>query len=208
MATTSGSGEPGRSKRARSWITDAPPPAQHQLSSTSMAIGAFNTLVIKTLDAIDVAAKYFVYKLYEAAGRRAMQWSVAAWAGRVTRRPFPGQLSASWVILQDARGKPLDRMACADRRRAARGPQGETNEPRLRDQGRRGLSASLGPAVGPVRLGGLARISSYQLTNGGVVLWLRKPALRSTREPATSRRTRECQYRPSSILPCCEFLRS
>ena len=30
---------------------------------------------IKTLDAIDVAAKYFVYKLYEATGRQPMQWA-------------------------------------------------------------------------------------------------------------------------------------
>jgi hypothetical protein len=43
-----------------------------ELSSTSMAVGTFNmprskptSKVIKTLDAIDVTARYFVYKLYD-----------------------------------------------------------------------------------------------------------------------------------------------
>jgi hypothetical protein len=46
-----------------------------------MAIGTFNMprpkrppKVIKTLDAIDVAAKYFVYKLYDATRRDRIQW--------------------------------------------------------------------------------------------------------------------------------------
>jgi len=31
--------------------------------------------VVRTLGAIDVAARYFVYKLYEATGRQPMQWA-------------------------------------------------------------------------------------------------------------------------------------
>ena len=30
---------------------------------------------VRTRDALDVAARYFVYKLYEATGRQPMQWA-------------------------------------------------------------------------------------------------------------------------------------
>jgi hypothetical protein len=117
-ATTSGSGEPPDGlKETRSWITDAPPPAPHQLSSTSMAIGTFNiprskpsSKVIKTLDAIDVAAKYFVYKLYEATGRQPMQWAPLHGLGE-SRPTISRAVERGWVILQAVGGKPLDRKA-------------------------------------------------------------------------------------------------
>ena len=44
---------------------------------------------LKTIGAIDVAARYFVYKLYEATGRQPMQWA-AAWTARVSGDHFPG----------------------------------------------------------------------------------------------------------------------
>ena len=47
----------------------------------------------KTIDAIDVAAKYFVYKLYEATDGRPMQWQLLLGLGS-PRRPFPGLLRA------------------------------------------------------------------------------------------------------------------
>ena len=57
----------------------------------------------KSLDGIDVAARHFVYKLYDTADGQ--QWSVlhgmhesAATISRAVER--------GWVILQDARGKP------------------------------------------------------------------------------------------------------
>jgi hypothetical protein len=39
----------------------------------------------KTIDAIDVAARYFVYKLYEATGRQPMQWVALQVEGRQGR---------------------------------------------------------------------------------------------------------------------------
>jgi hypothetical protein len=52
-----------------------------ELSSTAMVIGTFNirttkSKVVKTGDGTDVAARYFVYKLYEATDGQPMQWQV------------------------------------------------------------------------------------------------------------------------------------
>jgi hypothetical protein len=59
-----------------------------------MAIGTFNILstkgqskVVKTRDGTDVAARYFVYKLYEATDGHPMQWPLNettpfAWSSR------------------------------------------------------------------------------------------------------------------------------
>ena len=62
------------------------------LSSTTMAIGTFNIRttkpkVVKTRDGTDVAARYFVYKLYEATDGQPMQWPLNettpfAWSSR------------------------------------------------------------------------------------------------------------------------------
>lgn len=66
--------------------------------------------VIKTRDGIEVAARYFVYKLYEATDGQPMQWQVllgmAESAATISRAVERG-----WVILQDVKGKPLERKA-------------------------------------------------------------------------------------------------
>jgi hypothetical protein len=67
-------------------------------------------MVIKTLDAIDVAAKYFVYKLYEATGRQPMQWATLLGLGE-SRTTIARAVEREWVILQGVRSKPLDRKA-------------------------------------------------------------------------------------------------
>jgi len=63
-----------------------------------------------TRDALDVAARYFVYKLYDATRREPMQWvalkeidEASATIARAAER--------GWVVLEGAAGKPLDRKA-------------------------------------------------------------------------------------------------
>jgi len=90
--------------------------------ATTVAIGTFNIRaskprVVKTDDGTDVAARYFVYKLYEATDGRPMQWQMGESAASISRAVERG-----WVILQDLKGKPLDRKAALteDGRRLAR----------------------------------------------------------------------------------------
>jgi hypothetical protein len=64
----------------------------------------------KTIGAIDVAARYFVYKLYEATGRQPMQWVALDGLGE-SAATISRAVERGWVILQDVRGKPLDRKA-------------------------------------------------------------------------------------------------
>jgi hypothetical protein len=66
--------------------------------------------VIKTRDGTDVAARYFVYKLYEATDRQPMQWQVLSGIGE-SAATISRAVERGWVILQDVRGRPLDRKA-------------------------------------------------------------------------------------------------
>jgi hypothetical protein len=66
--------------------------------------------VFKVQEGLDVAARYFVYKLYEATGGQPKQWGVllgmeesAATISRAVER--------GWVVLQGVSRKPLDRKA-------------------------------------------------------------------------------------------------
>jgi hypothetical protein len=80
-----------------------------------MVIGTFHipnakSKAIKGRDGIDVAARYFAYNLYEATGGERQQWRALremaeSWA-TVTRAVERG-----WVLLQDVKGKPLERKA-------------------------------------------------------------------------------------------------
>ena len=64
----------------------------------------------KTSDAADVAARYFVYKLYEATDGRPMQWHVLHGMGeRATT--ISQAVDRGWVILQGVPGRPLERKA-------------------------------------------------------------------------------------------------
>ena len=80
-----------------------------------MAIGTFNIRttkpkVVKTGDGIDVAARYFVYKLDDATGGQQMQWHVLHGLGE-SAATISRAVERGWVVLQEMRGKPLDRKA-------------------------------------------------------------------------------------------------
>jgi hypothetical protein len=86
-----------------------------ELSSKTMPIGTFNfrttkSKVIKTGDGTDVAARYFVYKLYEATGARPLQWQLLHGMGE-SAATISRAVERGWVILEDVRGRPLDRKA-------------------------------------------------------------------------------------------------
>ena len=66
--------------------------------------------VMNTLDAIDVAARYFVHKLYEATDRQPMQWQVLHGMGE-SAATVSGAVERGWVILQEVSRKPLERKA-------------------------------------------------------------------------------------------------
>jgi hypothetical protein len=68
---------------------------------------------------IDVAARCFVYKLYEATGRQPMQWATLHGLGESTAT-ISWAVERGWVILQGS--TPLERKAALtdDGRRLAR----------------------------------------------------------------------------------------
>ena len=78
---------------------------------------------IKTRDGTEVAARYFVYKLYEATRGQPMQWQVLFAMGE-SAATISRAVERGWVVLQDVRSKPLDRKAALTdegRRLARRG---------------------------------------------------------------------------------------
>jgi hypothetical protein len=76
---------------------------------------------LKIRDGTDVAATHFVYKLYDTTGGEAMQWQLLHGMGE-SAVTISRAVERGWVILQDARGKPLDRKAALtdEGRRVAR----------------------------------------------------------------------------------------
>jgi hypothetical protein len=66
--------------------------------------------VIKIRDGTEVAARYFVYKLYEAADGHPMQWAALYGMGE-SAATISRAVERGWVILQDVRGRPLERQA-------------------------------------------------------------------------------------------------
>jgi hypothetical protein len=79
--------------------------------------------IAKTNDASDVAARYFVYKLYEATDGQPMQWRVLRGMGEKAAT-ISRAVERGWVILQGVLGKPLERKAALTdegRRLARRG---------------------------------------------------------------------------------------
>jgi hypothetical protein len=66
----------------------------------------------KTIGAIDVAARYFVYKLYEATGRQPMQWVALHGLGE-SAATIARAVERGWVILQDEGQAPRPR-GCAN----------------------------------------------------------------------------------------------
>jgi hypothetical protein len=95
-----------------------------------MVIGTFyipkakeKSKVVKPGDGTDVAARYFVYKLYEVTDGQPKQWRVLHGMGE-SAAAISRAVEHGWVILEDVRGKPLDRKAALTdegRRLARRG---------------------------------------------------------------------------------------
>jgi hypothetical protein len=65
---------------------------------------------VTTNDAIDIAARYLVYKLYEATDGRRMQWRVLYGMGE-TAATISRAVERRSVIVQGVAGKPLERSA-------------------------------------------------------------------------------------------------
>jgi hypothetical protein len=101
-----------------------------ELSSTRMDIATFNAptakglpKVIKIRDGTEVAARYFVYKLYEASDGHPMQWAASYGMGE-SAATISRAVERGWVILWGTSGKPLElKAALTDegRRLARRG---------------------------------------------------------------------------------------
>ena len=77
--------------------------------------------VVKTGDGADVAARYFVYKLYEATDGQPMQWQVLLGMGE-SAVTISRAVERGWVILQEVSRKPVECKAALtdDGRRLAR----------------------------------------------------------------------------------------
>jgi hypothetical protein len=60
----------------------------------------------RTADTTEIAARNFVYKLYEATGRQPMQW--ATLRRMIESRAIIGRaVERGWIILEGTSGKPL-----------------------------------------------------------------------------------------------------
>ena len=77
------------------------------LSQTFIPKSKGTSKVVKTRDGADVAARYFVYKLYEATDGQPMQWQLLHGMGE-SAATISRAVERGWVVLQDLRGKPLD----------------------------------------------------------------------------------------------------
>jgi hypothetical protein len=66
--------------------------------------------VNKIRDGTEVAARYFVYKLYETTDGQPMQWATLQGMDEL-RATIARAVERGWVILQDVRGRPLERQA-------------------------------------------------------------------------------------------------
>jgi hypothetical protein len=80
------------------------------LSQTFIPKSKGTSKVVKTSDGADVAARYFVYKLYEATDGQPMQWQPLHGMGE-SAATISRAVERGWVILQDLKGKPLERKA-------------------------------------------------------------------------------------------------
>ena len=72
------------------------------------AKGGPKAIIIR--DGTEVAARYFVYKLYEATGGHPLQWAALCGMGE-SAATISRAVERGWVVLQGVEGKPLDRKA-------------------------------------------------------------------------------------------------
>ena len=104
-----------------------------RLSSTRMTsrpfiIPAAKGKSFKTIDAIDVAARYFVYKLFDATAGQPMQWTILQGIDE-SRATIARAVERGWVLLEGTSSKPLERKAALTdegRRLARKGRWDET----------------------------------------------------------------------------------
>jgi hypothetical protein len=93
------------------------------MSSRTFIIPTTKSKVIKIRDGTDVAARYFVHKIYEATGGHSMQWQILHGLGE-SAATISRAVERGWVVLQGVGTKPLDRKAALTdegRRLARRG---------------------------------------------------------------------------------------
>jgi hypothetical protein len=79
--------------------------------------------VIKICEGLDVAARHFVYKLYDTTDGQTMRWRVLHGMGE-SAATISQAVGRGWVDLQEVRGKPLDRKATLTDEGVAPGPKG------------------------------------------------------------------------------------
>jgi hypothetical protein len=60
--------------------------------------------------ALDIAARYFVYKLYDATDGQRMRWHVLHGMGE-SAACVAHAVERGWIVLHDETGKPLERQA-------------------------------------------------------------------------------------------------
>jgi hypothetical protein len=60
--------------------------------------------------ALDIAARYFVYKLFDATEGQRMQWQVLYGMGE-SAASVARAVERGWVVLQETTGRPLERRA-------------------------------------------------------------------------------------------------
>jgi hypothetical protein len=61
----------------------------------------------KTVDATDIAARYFVYKLFDATAGQPMRWATLPRMNE-SRATIARAVECGWIILEGTSGKPLE----------------------------------------------------------------------------------------------------
>ena len=90
-------------------------PGRHlRLSSKCMAGSIFNVTKAKgrpkaanAVDATEIAARYFVYKLLDATAGQPIQWATLRGMNE-SRETIARAVERGWVILEGTSGKPLE----------------------------------------------------------------------------------------------------
>ena len=93
------------------------------MASRTFIIPTAKSKVLRPRDETDVAARYFVYKLYEATDGQPMRWHVLHGMGE-SAATISRAVERGWIVLQGEGMKPLNRKAALTdegRRLARRG---------------------------------------------------------------------------------------
>ena len=60
-----------------------------------------------TVDAVEIAARYFVYKLFDATAGQTTRWAALRWMEE-SRATIARAVERGWVLLEGTSGKPLE----------------------------------------------------------------------------------------------------